>query len=97
MALALLMVFVISVAMTTGFILGRVWQMRHDLEQQLEARFAVPDENGKLIPTARRASHRSAPAISSVDQRLWFPGRNRRFQDFICLIVTKKLQSKTIG
>jgi len=46
MALALLMVFVISFAMTTGFILGRVWQMRHDLEQQLEARFAVPDENG---------------------------------------------------
>jgi len=46
MALALLMVFVISVAMTTGFILGRVWQMRHDLEQRLEARFAVPDENG---------------------------------------------------
>ena len=46
MALALLMVFVISVAMTTGFALGRVWQMRHDLEQQLEARFAVPDENG---------------------------------------------------
>ena len=46
MALALLMVFVISVAMTTGLIPGRVWQMRHDLEQQLEARFAVPDENG---------------------------------------------------
>jgi hypothetical protein len=46
MTLALLMVFVISVAMATGFILGRIWQMRNDLEQQLEARFAVPDENG---------------------------------------------------
>jgi len=32
--------------MATGFLLGRIWQMRHDLEQQLEARFAVPDEKG---------------------------------------------------
>ena len=46
MTLALLMVFVISVAMATGFLLGRIWQMRHDLEEQLEARFAVPDEKG---------------------------------------------------
>jgi hypothetical protein len=33
----LLMVFVISVAMAIGFILGRIWQIRCDLEQQLEA------------------------------------------------------------
>ena len=33
----LLMVFVISVAMAIGFILGRIWQTRCDLEQQLEA------------------------------------------------------------
>jgi hypothetical protein len=46
MTLLLVMVFVISVAMAIGFILGRLWQMRHDLEQQLEARFAMPDENG---------------------------------------------------
>ena len=46
MTLVLLMVFVISVAMGIGFILGRIWQMRNDLERQLEARFAVPDENG---------------------------------------------------
>jgi hypothetical protein len=46
MILLLVMVFEISVAMTIGFVLGRIWQMRNDLEQQLEARFAVPNENG---------------------------------------------------
>jgi hypothetical protein len=46
MTLLLVMVFEISVAMAVGFILGRIWQMRNDLEQQLEGRFAVPDENG---------------------------------------------------
>ena len=46
MTLLLVMVFEISVAMAVGFVLGRIWQMRNDLEQQLEARFAVPDENG---------------------------------------------------
>ena len=46
MTLLLVMVFVVSVAMAIGFILGRLWQMRHDLEHQLEARFAMPDENG---------------------------------------------------
>jgi hypothetical protein len=54
MTLALLMVFVISVAMATGFLLGRIWQMRHDLEQQLEARFAVPDET-RIADTRRKA------------------------------------------
>ena len=37
MTLVLLMVFVISVAMGIGFVLCRIWQMRSDLEQQLEA------------------------------------------------------------
>ena len=46
MTLLPVMVFEISVAMAIGFILGRIWQMRNELEQQLEARFAVPDENG---------------------------------------------------
>jgi hypothetical protein len=46
MILLLVMVFEISVAMTIGFVLGRIWQMRSDLEQQLETRFAVPNENG---------------------------------------------------
>jgi hypothetical protein len=36
MTLALLMVFQISVAMAVGFILGRIWQIRCDLEQQLD-------------------------------------------------------------
>ena len=30
----LLMVFEISVAMAIGFVLGRIWQIRCDLEQQ---------------------------------------------------------------
>lgn len=34
MTLAVLMVFEISVAMAIGFILGRIWQIRCDLEQQ---------------------------------------------------------------
>ena len=46
MTLLLVMVFEISVAMAIGFVLGRIWQVRNDLEQQLEARFAVPEENG---------------------------------------------------
>jgi hypothetical protein len=46
MTLLLVMIVEISVAMAVGFILGRIWQMRNDLEQKLEARFAVPDENG---------------------------------------------------
>jgi len=46
MTLLLVMVFVISIAMVIGFVLGRLWQMRDDLEQKLEARFAMSDENG---------------------------------------------------
>ena len=46
MTLLIVMVFEISVAMGIGFILGRIWQMRNELEQRWEARFAVPDENG---------------------------------------------------
>jgi hypothetical protein len=34
MPLAVLMVFEISVAMALGFILGRIWQIRCDLEEQ---------------------------------------------------------------
>jgi hypothetical protein len=37
MILALLMLFQISVAMAVGFVLGRIWQIRCDLEQQLKA------------------------------------------------------------
>jgi len=46
MTLLLVMVFVISIAMAIGFVLGRLWQMRDDLEQKLEARFAMLEENG---------------------------------------------------
>jgi hypothetical protein len=35
MFLVLLMVFQISVAMAVGFVLGRIWQIRYDMEQQL--------------------------------------------------------------
>ena len=37
MTLVLLMVFEMSVAIAIGFVLGRIWQIRCDLEQQLEA------------------------------------------------------------
>jgi hypothetical protein len=42
MTLALLMVFEISVAMAIGFVLGRIWQIRSDLEQQRAGGFAAP-------------------------------------------------------
>jgi hypothetical protein len=46
MTLMLLMVVEIGVAMAIGFILGRIWQIRSDLEQQHAGDFKVP-------PTAR--------------------------------------------
>lgn len=45
MILALVMVFQIVVAMAVGFALGRIWQIRSDLEQE-RVGFTVP-------PTAR--------------------------------------------
>jgi hypothetical protein len=42
MILVLLMAFGISVAMAIGFVLGRIWQIRSDLEQQRAGHFAVP-------------------------------------------------------
>ena len=42
MTLVLLMVFEISVAMAIGFILGRIWQIRCDLEQQHAGGFTAP-------------------------------------------------------
>jgi len=42
MILALVMVFQISVAMAVGFVLGRIWQIRCDLEQQRASGFAAP-------------------------------------------------------
>jgi len=46
MTLVLSMVVEISVAMAIGFVLGRIWQIRCDLEQQRAGDFAAP-------PTAR--------------------------------------------
>jgi hypothetical protein len=40
--LVLLMAFEISVAMGIGFVLGRIWQIRCDLEQQRTGGFAAP-------------------------------------------------------
>jgi hypothetical protein len=42
MTLFLVMVFEISVAMAIGFGLGRIWQIRCDLEQQRAGGFTVP-------------------------------------------------------
>jgi hypothetical protein len=46
MTLFLVMAIEISVAMAIGFVLGRIWQIRRDLEQQYAGDFRVP-------PTAR--------------------------------------------
>jgi hypothetical protein len=40
--LLLVMVFEISVAMAIGFVLGRIWQIRCDLEQERAGGFAAP-------------------------------------------------------
>ena len=42
MILALVMVFQTSVAMTIGFVLGRIWQIRCDLEQQSASGLTPP-------------------------------------------------------
>jgi hypothetical protein len=42
MTLVLVMIFQISVAMAIGFVLGRIWQIRNDLEQQREGGFTLP-------------------------------------------------------
>ena len=42
MTLVMLTVFEISVAMAIGFVLGRIWQIRSDLEQQRAGDFAAP-------------------------------------------------------
>jgi uncharacterized membrane protein len=42
MILVFLMVFEIAVAMAIGFVLGRIWQIRCDLEQQRVGGFTAP-------------------------------------------------------
>jgi hypothetical protein len=42
MTLVVVMVFEVSVAMTIGFVLGRIWQIRCDLEQQRAGGFTAP-------------------------------------------------------
>jgi hypothetical protein len=42
MTLFLAMVFEISVAMAIGFVLGRIWQIRCDLEPQRAGGFTLP-------------------------------------------------------
>jgi hypothetical protein len=42
MTLVLLMAFEISVAMAIGFVLGRIWQIRCDLEQVRTGYFTPP-------------------------------------------------------
>jgi len=42
MTLMLLMVVEIGVAMAIGFALGRIWQIRYDLEQQRAVGFTAP-------------------------------------------------------
>jgi hypothetical protein len=42
MTLFLLMAFEISVAMAVGFVLGRIWQIRCDLEEGRATSFTAP-------------------------------------------------------
>ncbi len=42
MILLLMMVFEVSLAMVIGFVLGRIWQIRYDFEQQRDRSFALP-------------------------------------------------------
>ena len=42
MTLVLVMVFEISVAMAIGFVLGRIWQIWYDLEQERADDFTPP-------------------------------------------------------
>jgi hypothetical protein len=42
MTLLVVMVLQISVAMAIGFVLGRIWQIRCDLEQQRDGGFSAP-------------------------------------------------------
>jgi hypothetical protein len=42
MTLFLVMAFEISIAMAVGFIIGRIWQIRGDLEQERAGGFTAP-------------------------------------------------------
>ena len=42
MTLLMVMVFEISLAMAIGFVLGRIWQIRCDLEQERAGGFTAP-------------------------------------------------------
>ena len=42
MILVLMMAFEISLALALGFVLGRIWQIRYDLEQQRDSSFTLP-------------------------------------------------------
>ena len=42
MTLLLVMIFEISIAMAIGFVLGRIWQIRCDLEQARGGAFTAP-------------------------------------------------------
>ena len=54
MTLALVMVFQISVAMAIGFVLGRIWQIRCGLEQELAGGSTPP-------PIAQELSRYNVP------------------------------------
>ena len=65
MTLVLVMVFQISVAMGIGFILGRIWQILCDLEQQRAGGFTAPPID--LVAIGRKADVRRT--LSEV--RVW--------------------------
>ena len=59
MALVLLMVFVVSVAMVTGFVLGRIWQIRCDLVEKRD-----------LISVWQRIEAKCSEAVGAIEKIL---------------------------
>src|ERR1700747_2325308 len=72
MTLGLLMVFEISVAMAIGFILGRIWQIRCDLEQQHAGGFMAPPIAHIPRPRSlsRAVARRAAAKLLTCDEAL---------------------------
>ena len=66
MTLMLLMVVEIGVAMAIGFALGRIWQIRYDLEQQRAVGFTAPPipHSATLISCSRTDPLKAEPKPS---------------------------------
>jgi hypothetical protein len=72
MILMLLMVVEIGVATAIGFILGRIWQIRSDLEQQHAGDFRAPRPHSAsliFLPSkVRLEAEPSGPRLADFDE-----------------------------